>query len=183
MRSPKKGQKNQNLQRSISSKMEWIETTPDPTTQYSKVWKKNNLSSGRWRSESSKSRAFTPTTNTKSHNGESSSKPKHNHDDPTAPTSNRKDPAPIWALPTEPQTGQKPRTKVLQPLNSVEKDDLHSPHSLDTYNTSLGWWNHDSADYQTWELSQEKKAMRGGTLAFQTIFQGNITELWGVKDR
>ena len=55
---PKKGQKNQNLQRSISSKMEWIETTPDPTTQSNKVWKKNNLSSGRWRSESSKSRAF-----------------------------------------------------------------------------------------------------------------------------
>ena len=48
------GQRNQNVQWSISSKMEWIEKTPNPVTQSNKVWKKNNLSSKAVLAESSK---------------------------------------------------------------------------------------------------------------------------------
>ena len=33
------GQRNQNVHWSISSKMEWIEKTPNPATQSNKVWK------------------------------------------------------------------------------------------------------------------------------------------------
>ena len=53
-----KGQKNQNLQRSINSNMEWIEEIPEPITQSNNVWKNSNLSSWTWRSASSKIRAF-----------------------------------------------------------------------------------------------------------------------------
>ena len=50
--------RNQNVHRSINSKMERREKAPNPATQSNKVWKKNNLRSGVVRSKSSKWREF-----------------------------------------------------------------------------------------------------------------------------
>ena len=166
--------------------MEWIEKTPNPTTQSSLVWKKNNLSSGVVLVESSKWWELRSLQRHQIKQWGIIFQIKIELCLPLFPNKLQKRSSTVWGIthwtPNIPNTRDqrsiateqcRKRWSTLSPLR------LHIQH-------------------QSWIMKprfrklsivrtfpkvavQDKNATRGGTLAFQTSFQGKIREGWGLK--
>ena len=181
------GRKNQNEQWSISSKMEWIDKIPNPATQSNKVWKKNSLSSEVDLAESSKWREFRSLQRHQIKQWGIIFQIKIDSCLPLFPNQLQNRSSTDWGITH--WTPNIPNTRVQRSIATgqcrkiwftLSPFCLHIQHQSRIMRPRFRRLSVVRAFPK--ETIQEKKATRGGTLAFQISFHGKRIEGWGLKE-